>query len=412
MNICSKCQSQFEITPDDLLFYDKVSPIFNGKKFQIPPPTLCPDCRQKRRISFRNERTIYKRTCDRCQKSIISIYAPDKKFTVYCRECWWSEEIDLSNFSIEFDFNKTFTENYQRLSKQAPKVAIEHGDNLENSDFTNHTGDLKNCYLIFAALADEDCLYGSSINNSKNIIDGLAIRNSEICYECVDCIGNYDLMYSQNCANCNNGKFLYNCQSCSNCFLCSNLNNKSYCVRNQKYNREEYQKIMREINLADYSENKKIHSELSALKQSAVRKFINGYNNADCIGDQIFNTKNCKMCFELTNSEDCKFVSYGNGGKDTMDGYAVYPSTELSYEVVATGNNTYNSIFSYLPWTASNILYSNYTFPSCNDCFGCHYVHNQEYSILNKQYTKQEYEELVPRIIEHMQKSTPLSPPY
>jgi len=36
------------------------------------------------------------------------------------------------------------------------------------------------------------------------------------------------------------------------------------------------------------------------------------------------------------------------------------------------------------------------------DCFGCVNMHHKHYCILNKQYTREEYEKLVPRIIEHM----------
>jgi len=49
-----------------------------------------------------------------------------------------------------------------------------------------------------------------------------------------------------------------------------------------------------------------------------------------------------------------------------------------------------------------------YCFQCCQTaahCFGCVGIRKKEYCILNKQYTKDEYEELVPRIIEHM-KST------
>ena len=49
---CENCQKQFEITSEDLRFYDKVSPVFNGVKYQIPAPTLCPDCRPNRNITF------------------------------------------------------------------------------------------------------------------------------------------------------------------------------------------------------------------------------------------------------------------------------------------------------------------------------------------------------------------------
>jgi len=60
---CKKCSINFEITNEDLEFYKKVSPVFNGEKIEIPTPTLCPDCRQQRRISFRNFYKLYKSKC-------------------------------------------------------------------------------------------------------------------------------------------------------------------------------------------------------------------------------------------------------------------------------------------------------------------------------------------------------------
>ena len=69
---CKQCQQQFEITEDDLKFYDKVSPIFGGEKYQIPPPTLCPECRQQRRLVFDNVRTLYTRKSDVSGQEIVS----------------------------------------------------------------------------------------------------------------------------------------------------------------------------------------------------------------------------------------------------------------------------------------------------------------------------------------------------
>ena len=43
----------------------------------------------------------------------------------------------------------------------------------------------------------------------------------------------------------------------------------------------------------------------------------------------------------------------------------------------------------------------------CQDCFGCVGLKNKSYCIFNKQYSKQEYNELVPKIIEHMKKPLP-----
>ncbi len=49
----------------------------------------------------------------------------------------------------------------------------------------------------------------------------------------------------------------------------------------------------------------------------------------------------------------------------------------------------------------SESLYVDSCF-NCNNLFGCISLRNKEYCILNKQYSKKEYDELVPRIIEHM----------
>ena len=43
----------------------------------------------------------------------------------------------------------------------------------------------------------------------------------------------------------------------------------------------------------------------------------------------------------------------------------------------------------------------------CQNCFGCVGLKNKSYCIFNKQYSKQEYNELVPKIIEHMKHPHP-----
>jgi len=40
---------------------------------------------------------------------------------------------------------------------------------------------------------------------------------------------------------------------------------------------------------------------------------------------------------------------------------------------------------------------------SSNNCFWCVWLRNKQYCILNKQYSKEEYEKLVPKILSHMQ---------
>jgi len=61
-------------------FYDDISPMFGGQKQAIPPPTLCPDCRLRQRLLFRNDLSLYHRKSDLSGKQIVSMYAPEKPY--------------------------------------------------------------------------------------------------------------------------------------------------------------------------------------------------------------------------------------------------------------------------------------------------------------------------------------------
>lgn len=76
---CKTCKKEFKTTELEEKFY---------KRKNLPTPENCPFCREKLRLSLRNEHCLYKRTCDKCQKQIISTYRPDSKYAVYCRECF------------------------------------------------------------------------------------------------------------------------------------------------------------------------------------------------------------------------------------------------------------------------------------------------------------------------------------
>ncbi len=133
--ICKHCSASFDITDKDLEFYQKISPIFNWEKFNIPAPTLCPDCRQQRRFSFRNERKLYKRKCDATWENIISIYSPDKPYKIYNQDFWWSDKWDPMDYGIEFDFNKSFFEQFNNLFKEVPKRDVTKWTALVNCHY-------------------------------------------------------------------------------------------------------------------------------------------------------------------------------------------------------------------------------------------------------------------------------------
>jgi hypothetical protein len=121
----------------------------------------------------------------------------------------------------------------------------------------------------------------------------------------------------------------------------------------------------------------------------------------NCTGDYLVECKNCVNCYNAYTSENCvNIINIDEGCKDCRD-CSFLAEAELAYEGLSIAG--YENLFSaFIPGGRAN-LYCNFC-ENCNSCFGCVGLTRQEYCILNKQYTKEEYEKLVPKIIERMQK--------
>lgn len=126
-------------------------------------------------------------------------------------------------------------------------------------------------------------------------------------------------------------------------------------------------------------------------------------NCEDCIGDFLKNSKNVLESFNVENVEDSKFMYDTFDTKDSYDMY-INSLSEQCYECLSTLGNMRTAFNSYC-WDGCNNLYYCDSCFSCSDLFGCIGLRHKKYCILNKQYTKEEYEQLVPRIIEHMMKT-------
>lgn len=153
---CHSCTATFSIVQADLDFYEKVSPIIAGRKFAVPPPTLCPPCRRQRRLLTRNERRLYNDSCDRCHKEMISVYSGQQSFPVWCGECWWSDAYLPEAYGVPYDFSRNFSNQLVELSGKVPRPSLNAFGN-ENSDYVNQSGFSKNCYLSFNTDWSESC---------------------------------------------------------------------------------------------------------------------------------------------------------------------------------------------------------------------------------------------------------------
>ncbi len=381
---CVQCKKQFVIGPPDFSFYEKI---------QAPSPTQCPECRLVRRLTWRNERSLYRRTCDLCKKQMISVFHPDTKLTVYCSPCWWSDKWDALDYGVDFDPTRTFMQQVRELLGRVPVPNL-YGlyTTLVNSDYTNMVGYLKDCYMVTYADHNENCLNSSMILYSKDSADNLLLYESELCYESINCTKCYRALYSLDCDASTNIQYCRNLSGCSDCYGCVNLKNKKYYIFNEPYTKDDYERKLKEIKDEDPYK----------LWNSFPQKFIHGVQNIDVSGDYVHNSKNVHDSYLIYRMEDSRYCTYTTGGKDCYDFTNYAEASELLYETLQSGDHAARVRWSF--FVISNVQNVDYSFfiIGGQNIFGSVGLKKKQYCILNKQYSKGEYEALVLRIVEYM----------
>lgn len=404
MKNCKQCNIGFEVTDSDREFYDKVSPVIAGKKFSIPEPTLCPQCRYQRRINWRAGLHLFTRKSDKSGKTILSYFPQDAPVVAYSEDEWWADDWNPLDYGREVDFLRSFLDQVKELMQEVPMLARSVKSN-ENCDYVNSASENKNCYLIAGASYDEDCYYGNFILSCKSTVDCSFVFDSDLCYELVDCKGCYNLKYSTNCQNCSDSYFLINCRNSRNCFGSVNLENKEYVFFNEQLTKDEYEKKIAGMQLDSRSRIEEVKSYFEKHRLKFPYKYMQGDMNENVTGNGIMSSRNTFDSYDVSGLEDCKYVAWFHSSKNCMDIYAWgLTGSELCYECTEVGESSSNALFSFFIYNGVNTMYSLSSFQSEN-IFGCVSMRRNKYCILNKQYTKEEYEELVPRIIEHMKKN-------
>lgn len=373
----------------------------------VPEPILCPEERERRRMCWSNQRNLHHRTCAGTGKKIITNYSPDKTFPVYDINHWFSSDWDPLATGRDFDFSRPFFDQFKELMEVSPVPALQRSPEYdENSDFTNYAGKNKNCYLIFDSDKNWDCAYSYSINDCKNVIDSYRMDACELCYECIDCSQCYEGRFLQNCTNCNESAFLKNCIGCNHCFGSVNLRNKEYYFMNESLGKDAYFEKIKSLDLDTHAGLLKLRQQFTEHAKKFPVRFMEGVQNEDVLGNYLTNCKNAQYCFDSRKLWDCKYVSQGfDTARNCMDCTEVGDEVELLYECYCLGYTAYNNRFcTHQLGSSSDLTYCFFT-PYCKSCFGCVGQHHGQFRILNKQYTEDEYNDLVGRIIEHMKKT-------
>lgn len=388
---CQNCKQDFEIRKEDLIFYDQI---------KVPPPLMCPDCRMQRRIAFRNERTLHRRACDLCKKDGVSLYSPGTKFPVYCHQCWWGDEWDPMSYGMEYDPKRPFMEQFAELKNKVPRVRLLSINSI-NSEYENNSSENKNCYLIFAAENNEDCLYGRLVQNCKNSMDCAFLYDSELCYECVDTRKCFKCLYGERLQECVDVLFSFDMRNCQNCIFCTNGRNLSYCIENKKCTKEEFEKKKAEI-LKDYDSIEQAKDKFKKLRGEALVKNAFATKCVNATGDYMYNCQDGVRIFDVSNAKNCSYIADAEDPIDCQDVNNHYFKGERCYNVMGALQDT-NCIGIVFSFYCNNVHYSD-SCRNCSDCFGCVALNNKKFCILNREYSKEEYEKIKNEITEQMKK--------
>jgi hypothetical protein len=393
---CKQCDQNFHVDEYEKQFHARM---------EVPEPTHCSWCRQKRRLAQINQINLFQRKCDATGETIISNFPQNSVYPIHSQPHWWSDAVDGTDHGRDFDFTRPFFEQWLELSESVPRPALMTDFfSDENSAYTNYAGKNKNCYLIFDSDENWDCFYCYGVNGSTNTSDCYRCQKMELCYECVDSQGCYGCSFVFNSNNCIDSAFLNNCTGVRNCIMCSNLSHKEYHILNQPVPKEEFERV--KASLSDREVLMKKLAEFQEYRLKFPQKFMRGFQNENCTGNHLVQCKDAIFCFDSMNVWNGKYCyQMFMNTKDCLD-VDEGGEAELLYECSNVGYNAYELRFcKNCLEQPTRLTYCDYCFGGCQDLFGCVGLKKKKFCILNKQYTQEEYEALVPKIIEHM-KST------
>ena len=388
---CQNCKQDFTIEPEDFDFYEKI---------KVPAPTFCPECRFQQRLSFRNNRVFYKRECALCGEKLLATYNPDRPYTIYCRDCWLSDKWDPMDYGREYDFSIPFFSQFRSLQAKVPRINL-YRTNFTESDYCNYGLDFKECYLLFGGRNNERVHFGNQVSDSRDALDISFSDKIEFGYENFECVRSNKLLFGSFCTDCLDSRYLVECRNCMNCFGCVGLANKQYYIYNQPHTKEDYEKFIHSVNFGSHKAHIEFLKKVEGIRLAVPHRYARIYKSSNSDGDDLYEVKNVHYAFSSRRSEDSKYLFWGNDMKECYDDSFQGINCELLSEI-AHGFSGSNTAFGVRNLYNQDSRYNE----ECQDCksiFGCEGLRKKNYCILNKQYTKEEYEALVSKIIKNME---------
>jgi hypothetical protein len=284
---------------------------------------------------------------------------------------------------------KSFFQELQNLLHRYPMLP----STIMNSENSMYGDKLFFCKNMFFSFDDANCTDGMYVYDSymsPNCLDCDYVVESELCYESVDAFKCFNGTFLENCGRCRDINYSYNCINCHDVFGCVNLQNKAFCIFNRQLTEDEYK---RQVEKYKQMPMEKVLSYVEQLKKSYPLTQTNeAHNQNSSYGNWVAFSKDCYLCFDTGHSESCAYTYDSFYNKMCYDATYAAQNNQLSYEIVDSGN-LFNCNYAV---SSQNCSDSSYIFNCLNvkDSLGCVSLQNKQYCVLNRQLTKEQYEDV------------------
>lgn len=302
--------------------------------------------------------------------------------------------------SHEYDFSKTFLENFQIFYTSFPLASLTHFNTNENCDFSDCVFTGKNVYLSQVIGIDARNIYYSSFSygNISDIFNSFMItKNSSYVFQSVFVENSFQIFYSRYILNSSDIWFSTNLVWCQNCILCDWLQNCSYFIKNESYSKEEYLIKKEEI----LREKEKFETYYASLNKKAIN-----YNSKNCTWNALYFCENVENGYFFTRLKNGRNVMIW--GLETCEDF---------YDCIDVGdvsNNFYACCSVWEVWTShmycctevgqSQHIFYSYHLERCSFCIGCIGLRNKHFHIFNREYSKEEWYKKADEIFRAMDK--------
>ncbi len=338
----------------------------------------------------------------------VTFYKNNNLISKYPKECL-KKIVDNLSFEknrdslierwINFNFDKDFFKNFESLMSNVEFPATINFFWSEKCEYSDQVLASKNVYLSSVVIKEcENVFYSFAVKNkSINVFNSTVITdNCENIYSSHWITRWFNIFYSKYLLDCSNTWFSSNLIGCNECILCNDLQNKTYCINNIEYSKDEYSKQKEEFLINRKNEYQKLLNNLN--------KRWSNFWSINCNWTYIVESENVEnWCYDyrIKNWRNVFLAASINWSENFYDVFTAWNlEAKNIYWVMWTGwsENIFNSCN--VP-NSYNIYYSYYL-ENCSFCLWCIWLKNKSYCILNKEYSKEKWYELADKIFAQM----------